>query len=438
MSDCLIVFTRFPEPGKTKTRMIPALGPEGAADLQRQMARQTINRCRDFLAHHPSALQIFHAGGSQQQMACWLGADLRFFLQSGGSLGERMHQSFAAAFAAGMDRVVVIGTDCPHLETSHLQEAFAHLATHDLVLGPAVDGGYYLIGLRRLRAELFADIPWGTADVLTRTLQIAGQQQLTVHLLPELADIDRPEDLPLWEPAAVLADEPGHVVPLSIIIPTLNEEGTIASVLAALQDIPGQEVIVVDGGSSDRTVELVRARGGRVLPCSKGRARQLNAGAAAARGEILLFLHADTRLPQSYWGKIKETLAQPQVAAGCFSLHIDAPGIGMRFIETLVNLRTRWLQLPYGDQAFFIAADTFAMVGGFPQTPIMEDVELIRRLRRYGSIIQLPAAVVTSGRRWQRLGIIRTTLINQLVFAGYYLGIDPHRLARWYRQEEKK
>lgn len=224
---------------------------------------------------------------------------------------------------------------------------------------------------------------------------------------------------------------------LSVIIPTLNEATHLPATLATvLVDNPATrvEVIVVDGGSQDATVAIAQAAGAQVISSPPGRCHQLNAGVAAATGHWLLFLHADTRLPPAYAAHLRQTLAQPGVVAGAFELAIDGPGQGLRWVEWGVRQRSRWLQQPYGDQGLFMARATFNAVGGFPTLPILEDLELVKALQRHGRIAIAPAAVVTSSRRWRRLGVARTTAINQGILLGHLLGIDPRTLAQWYRQ----
>ncbi|WP_035987759.1 TIGR04283 family arsenosugar biosynthesis glycosyltransferase [Leptolyngbya sp. KIOST-1] len=220
---------------------------------------------------------------------------------------------------------------------------------------------------------------------------------------------------------------------ISIIIPTLNEARNLPQTLASLPGATNVEVVVVDGGSGDQTAAVARGLGVRVIESAPGRSRQLNAGATVATGDMLLFLHADTRLPAGFDGAMRRTLAQPGVVAGAFRLAIDGPGRGLRWVEWGVSLRSRWLQMPYGDQGIFLTAETFRALGGFPDLPMMEDFELVRRLRKRGKVAIAPTAVMTSDRRWQRLGILRTTLANQVMIAGYLLGLDPHKLARWYK-----
>ncbi|MFP5272256.1 TIGR04283 family arsenosugar biosynthesis glycosyltransferase [Coleofasciculus sp.] len=220
---------------------------------------------------------------------------------------------------------------------------------------------------------------------------------------------------------------------ISVIIPVLNEASTIGSVLERLTGTNNVDIIVVDGGSRDETVTVARSRNVQVISTPPGRACQMNAGAARATGDILLFLHADTRLPANFDCLVRQALQEPQTIAGAFELRIDSQQLGLRLIERLVNWRSRFFSMPYGDQAIFLKATIFHSIGGFPNLPIMEDFEFIRRLKHQGRIAIVPAFVLTSGRRWERLGIIKTTLINQLIILGYFFGVSPDKLARWYR-----
>ncbi len=228
---------------------------------------------------------------------------------------------------------------------------------------------------------------------------------------------------------------------ISVIIPARNEERTIPPVLRRVFDELVWEVIVVDGGSSDDTRQVATDLGATVLVSEPGRGRQLHTGAAAATGDVLLFLHADTMLPKGFQEHVIAALSDPRVAAGAFKLHIDDDRRSFRFIERLVQLRSRYRQMPYGDQAIFMRAETYRRAGGFPDWPLMEDYDLIRRLRRLGRIRIVPVAVQTSARRWQELGIFRATLTNQLCLAAFRLGVSPKRLASWrdgYRESNDK
>lgn len=229
---------------------------------------------------------------------------------------------------------------------------------------------------------------------------------------------------------------------LSIIIPTLNEAAVLAETLGAIGNLRdcqmrNIEVLVVDGGSQDKTCAIAQTWGATILQSPPGRAQQMNLGAAAAQSEILLFLHGDTILPPQYWTLITTALAQPNSIAGAFDLAIDAPNLPLRWVEWGVKLRSRLLQLPYGDQGIFLTRDSFRAIGGYRDQPIMEDYQLIQDLKQQlkpkGKITIINIPVKTHPRRWQRLGILRTTVINQTIILGYHLGISPDRLRQWYR-----
>lgn len=191
----LILFTRYPEPGRTKTRLIPALGAQGAAALQRRMSEAIVGRMLQFAANHPVRLEIRYADGSQQDMEDWLSCDIPCLTQGEGDLGERLHRAFTQGFAQGDQAVVIIGADCPTLTPALFAQAFAALAQKEMVLGPALDGGYYLVGLTQPVPSLFSDIPWGSGEVLAATLRQAKTLNLSPLFLEPLADVDRPKDL---------------------------------------------------------------------------------------------------------------------------------------------------------------------------------------------------------------------------------------------------
>lgn len=419
----LIVFTRYPEPGMTKTRMIPALGAEGAAELQRDMTAQTLLTADQLRFTRGTTVEIRFAGGDGRSMSATFGTGRLYVPQGDGDLGARMNRALVDAFARGALRVVVIGTDCPSLDASALGEAFDALQTHDCAMGPARDGGYYLAGLRRPAPQLFNGIDWGSERVLSQTLGKAAVAGLSVHQLEPREDVDLPGDLPEWR----RRERPM----LSVIIPTQNEGGTIRSAIKRALQAESVEVLVSDGGSSDETCRLATEAGARVIRAAVGRAAQMNAGAAEARGRILLFLHADTILPTGYAAEVDRMLSTPRTVLGAFRLGIDHPGPAFRIIEWGANVRSRLLGMPYGDQAICMRSHDYYRLGGFADLPFMEDYELVRRVRRRGRITIARCAVQTSARRWLARGILRLTLIHHVCLLGHRLGLAPSTLARW-------
>ena len=226
---------------------------------------------------------------------------------------------------------------------------------------------------------------------------------------------------------------------ISVIIPALHEAQAIGRTLSSAAVLAASEVelIVVDGGSEDATVEVARSHGATVVTLPPGRARQMNAGARIARGECLLFLHADTRLPPGYEREVRHILDLPGVVAGAFALRVEGAQWGLRWVERAANLRSRLCELPYGDQGLFLRAELFRRLGGFAELPLLEDLELVRRLRRQGRIVTTPLAVLTSARRWESLGVVRTTLLNQVFLLAYLFGMPPRRIANWYDRQSQ-
>jgi len=218
---------------------------------------------------------------------------------------------------------------------------------------------------------------------------------------------------------------------ISVIVPTRNEAAGLAATLAAVRRERPYELIVVDGASEDETASIASAFATCVLSAPPGRGGQLNRGAAAATGDVLLFLHADTLLPPGAVRDVEAALSPPGVVAGAFLLGIDGDEASFRWIERLVACRSRRLSLPYGDQAIFLRRSTFEAVGGFPEQPVAEDLALMRRLRRRGRIAIVERAVRTSPRRWRAVGIWRATAVNLLSVLAYQLGVSPAWIHRW-------
>lgn len=249
-------------------------------------------------------------------------------------------------------------------------------------------------------------------------------------------------------------------MPVSVVIPVLNEEGFLPTTLSHTASLGFDELIVVDGGSQDRTREIVLAFASApamsrqpsavsvqrsafsrqpnartpitLLTSPPGRARQMNAGAAASRGDILLFLHADTLLPQEARSAIEDALTDPACVGGRFDVRFDRNQGLSRLISRLMNLRSRRTGIATGDQAIFVRRQVFDQLGGFADIPLMEDVDFSRRLKRAGRIATLRSPVITSFRRWEARGPWRTILLMWTLRFLYWVGVSPHRLARFY------
>ncbi|MBF0259504.1 MAG: TIGR04283 family arsenosugar biosynthesis glycosyltransferase [Desulfamplus sp.] len=547
----LLIFGRYPVPGKTKTRLIPALGALGAADCHRGLTEKTVaiarefayqtnlskrlqnadstsfdesqgeiplhgksssliaklgfiprplGRCNVFKDTPPLAtgsfIRFYHEGGTPVQFENWLGTGINFQRQSDGDLGQRMRSAIADSFKMGASKVVIVGTDLPDLTINHFKDAFHALDSHDLVLGPSMDGGYWLIGMtneglnivrasetlnigrtkdrlnknlymkvsvmtcfvntfmvrcgqkqnlapavpviknenERAKTEkskdIFDDIDWSTERVLTQTLAAAKRFNIKTCQLELLNDLDTPDDL------AAHNNKKEHPPVISIIIPTLNEAARIAKVVDSARH-PNSEIIVVDGGSCDDTVKIAEKKGVRVITGARGRAMQQNLGAKAARADIVLFLHADTLLPTGYAQSVFMTFLDKSKIAGAFSFNTDSSDPILKLIALGVNIRSRWFKMPYGDQALFFRRSFFESAGGFPESPIAEDLMLIRNLfikkrQNRNKFAILPLAVTTSARRWLSIGILRTTAINLIILSAIMVGVSPAKVAGLY------
>jgi len=223
------------------------------------------------------------------------------------------------------------------------------------------------------------------------------------------------------------------MLPLSVIVPMLNEERTIADTLTSIRTgAPNAEIIAVDGGSTDQTLAATRNLADRLVTSPRGRARQMNAGAATAYGDILAFVHADTKVPGSFERDILRALAEPAVVGGRFDVTLDDPTFFYRLIGDLISLRSRLSRTATGDQAIFVRREIFADIGGFPDLELCEDLDFARKLKRAGKVACLRSRVTTSARRWQRDGLLKTVLRMWSIRALYLLGVPPARLKQIY------
>lgn len=437
----VLVFAKPPRPGVAKTRLAPALGSKGAAALATALFEDTWSRVSSLRWARPVLVtpEPDAAEWGTARAACrWP--------QGEGDLGERLARAFARALAGKAAGAIAVGTDSPGVPAALLEAARDALERSDAVLGPCDDGGFYLLALRRCPPGLLEDLPWSADSTFGRTRERLLERGLSVEILPGWFDVDVPADLVRLqqriERGAVRAPATsrllGRLCPraprISVVIPALDEAGRIESALRTLAADGWHEILVVDGGSRDETAALARSVPGvRVLEAPRGRARQMNAGARCATGDVLLFLHADVGLPPEARDSVARALADPEVVAGAFRTW-TVPDGRRSWIAPLLHLadiRSRYTRRPYGDQAIFVRAAVFERVGGYPEMPLMEDFELSRRLAREGEIRVVPARVRVSGRRFLTRPVYYFLLVNFLPIL-YALGVPVERLARAY------
>jgi rSAM/selenodomain-associated transferase 2 len=219
---------------------------------------------------------------------------------------------------------------------------------------------------------------------------------------------------------------------ISVIIPVLNEETSIALTLRSLVELTPFEVIIVDGGSTDRTAEICQQFAVKLLASQRGRARQMNLGARQASGDVLLFLHADTGLPASAFTDIATALGNPRYVGGRFDVELDGKHWMLKIVGAMINYRSRLSKVGTGDQAIFVRREVFERLGGYPDIPMMEDIAFCRALKRIGDVACLRSRVMTSARRWERDGVWRTILTMWVLKFLYFAGVPPARLKRFY------
>jgi rSAM/selenodomain-associated transferase 2 len=219
---------------------------------------------------------------------------------------------------------------------------------------------------------------------------------------------------------------------ISVVVPMLNEERTIAATLLALTQLKPHELILVDGGSSDGTPTICRQFNVEVLTAPRGRAAQMNYGARRATGNVLLFLHADTRLPPTAFDDIRDALGDPRFVGGRFDIQLDGDHWMLRVIGAMISLRSRLSKVGTGDQGIFVRREVFQRMGGFPEIPLMEDIALCRALKRLGEVACLRSKVITSARRWESDGVWRTIFRMWMLKSLYLMGVSPVRLKKFY------
>ncbi len=439
----LMVMVKAPERGRAKTRLSTALSPSGSAALAKALLRDALAVWRGVDATVTLAMTGDFDASMRAELADW-----KQELQGEGELGLRLERVLASALSKH-DVAVVVGTDIPGLGESDLCETQKLLQTHDAVLGPAEDGGFYLLALRRCPPGLLAGIPWSDAATCQRTKERLESAGMRVAMLETRFDVDTPADLTRL--GSFLRDRPGAMPhtrkflassengALSIIIPALNEAAKIATILKSLtEDAPWAEIIVVDGGSEDGTLSIASSFAGvSAIQAEPGRAKQLNCGAALAIGGTLLFMHADAHLPFGALDQLQALMRSKTHVAGAFRLRTcyDEAGPKRAWIRPflrLADLRSRYTRNPYGDQGLFVSASEFHALGGYPDQPILEDLHLSRALAKRQHLAILPGPMTVSARRFQERPLYYFALMNSFPLL-YRLGVSPKRLASLYR-----
>ncbi|UCC93363.1 MAG: TIGR04283 family arsenosugar biosynthesis glycosyltransferase [Thermoplasmata archaeon] len=441
-----------------KTRLAASLGDEATVGLFRAFILDELSAIEDvgltvFISLYPPG----EGGGFRE----WLGHPVTTLPQGGADLGERIISSLTEAMDRVEGPVVTITSDVPDLPVGHLEEALLALEGSDAVLASSSDGGFHLIGLRRdaLSNDLFKGVPWSTGRALEAVRERLESRGLSVVDVSPWFDVDDGSDAealgvrlskdPSAAPrtATVLEEFPihGHTGPwLSVVIPVLHEEeligGTVDHVLS--MGDPGEvEVIVVDGDVEGSTLAALGRDDVVGFTAPRGRGTQMNAGASKARGEVLLFLHVDTRLPDGAQDLIRMALAGDGTEVGAFDISYGSGGTVERMMAKLGNTRARLRRVPYGENGVFMTRRVFEELGGYPDVPIMEDVEMMLKVKRSGrDLVFIDHPVNTSVRRFHQVGFWRTNARNMAMLWLHRFGAPPEKLAAFYppQSEERR
>ena len=437
----LLIFLRYPEPGRVKSRLAADIGAAEAARVYEKLTRRTLGVAADFQRQHSDVdLFLFYTPPEKKsQIAEAFPGPWGFVSQQGDHLGARMGGAVQQVLSQGYSQVLLVGTDLADLEASDFTDAFEAVAKGYAALGPTADGGFYLIGLNRPCPSAFEPAMWGTPDIFNRTQELLTSSGFRVQRLAERMDVDRLEDL------AGLQRQAWFDATLSIIIPTVNSLVQLGPLLRHLrqQFRPGDEIIIIKAARDD--AHPAHAKPIEFAPkilCAvahRGRGHQLNRGVRLAKGNLLFFLHDDSLPPPNFAYAISKLCAQPEMSLGCFSLAFSPSQPLLDGIARWANLRTKVFGLPYGDQGLFCRREMFDKVGGFKKLYLMEDVDFVRSCRRFGRILMLPDSIATSPERYLRKGILRTSLQNHLTMLFYHLGVSDRRLySLYYRTEHSK
>jgi len=442
---CICVFAKAPVPGRVKTRLAPLLGSRYAAELAKVFLQDTwasvsgLSWAKPVLASTEAGLQDFLPGL------------IEIWFQGEGDLGARLENIFSRALR-DHPHVMAIGADTPGLPAKYLEQAREALERADAVIGPSEDGGFYLLGLRKCSTGLLSGIPWSAPTTCVETIAKLQAAGLTVHILDDWFDVDTAQDLEklnaLITAKQIEAPKTKHFlenyawrwadaqpIKCSVIVPTLNERESLPETLRALAEHQWiHEVIVADGGSTDGTREWLASQNfARFVESPPGKGNQINRGAQATSGDILLILHADCQLPADAGERITSALQSQRVAGGCFEVRFNAcRPRSLKIVAAGINFRCRLTKAATGDQGIFVRKKVFEQVGGCPAWPLFEDVDLVRRIKKIGRFAVLRSQMLVSPRRHLARGVFRTVLLVYALRVAFWLGVSPFTLKKWF------
>lgn len=398
----ICVLASYPRLGEVLTHLVPPLSAEEALALHDRLARNVVRRALALVATGDARVEVRTDAAFHRVAHEWLGGGFSTRYQGEGDRGDRIRLAFGDAFAAGERRVVAVGSDCPRLAAAHIREALARLEKADVVLGPATGGGIYLVALRKESAKrsvpvLFSGIPWGTPEVLDRVLEIADSHGLTSALLETLPCVDTPDDIADAE-HTLAAVEPSPTTGVTVVIPTLDGAELVATAVRSALAAGAAQVIVVGVAPGDETRAAASTAGALALDGPPDHAGQLNAGAKAATGNVLIFLGPGDTLPPDACVRVRNALSQPGVVGGALAFAQPARARHDGLLCLSRRALARLTRNANSDQALFVSAAVFRDVEGFTDVAGREKSEFVARLKRFGTVRILREPAVTSSR----------------------------------------
>ncbi|WP_455052688.1 TIGR04283 family arsenosugar biosynthesis glycosyltransferase [Mogibacterium sp.] len=436
----IILFTRIPEAGKVKTRMMPYLSPNECKELQTCCIKDTLSSIN---MEDVDIYVNYEPSGDLTLLKQICGDCVCYLEQQGDGLGARMTNAIKHVLSKGYKSTILVGSDIPSINSEDLIEGFKVLESYDAVVGPSKDGGYYLIGMKEILPGLFENKKYGHGTVLEELLAVAQKEAITVGTISDHQDLDTREDLLDYmaqmrhyknkKETCTSRFIRNHLA-ISIIIPTYNEEKIIDCLVSQLENVSDKaEIIFVDGGSKDSTIKRIPDKY-ILLNSDKGRAIQLNAGAEKASGDVLFFLHADSKLPENFIEEIRSVISKYEV--GCFGIKFSSPNPLMRINQLISNHRAFHRNIVFGDQGLFIMRDLFESIGRFPKILIMEDYQLSLNLKEMGiKVGKTHSRICTSDRRYSSnpFKCIKVMFTMWLLRRKYRAGVSPDKISEEYR-----
>lgn len=447
----IIIFTRVPEGGHTKTRMMPYMDENQCESLHRCFLKDISVQ----ISHINGDVFVFYTSfdRSEKELIDVFG-DVEYIEQNGDDIGSRMLNAIEEVKNRGYKKIILIGTDIPELGFKSIDRAFDEFEKNDIVFGRTFDGGYYLVGMKEVIDDVFHIEKYGHNHVFEDTINhLLGKYD--IGFTDTLHDMDNREDLEELYIRLVSEDgyTPSHTfefikknIPLvSIVVPVYNEKTTISNLLLQLDNIHGAEVIFVDGGSKDDTKKIISSwisekesrceySRYRLISSDKGRANQMNAGAEISRGEILFFLHCDSVLPENFVEQIRSVMKS--YSLGCFGIDFDSNHPFMYTNKWISNHRAKHRRIIFGDQGIFLKKDLFYSVGGFENIPIMEDYKFSLDLKKKGIKVGMTKdRIITSHRRYPSGTIPKMKVMWNMFWLRrlYRHGVDIEEISRRYR-----